>query len=426
MPTNPYVVVSGMGPGGLACAWEAAKQGKEVVVISDRTADFLRVQRVFLNPESREYLLSMLFGNGTPEIHQLSSLDKKFFDELITSTTLCIKDLERFIKRRLDALTAGLISYQYETQLSELNLEKGTCSLESLKPGTPKPAEPTLLSFNYIIGADGVNHHAVDLLNQVYKDPLVTYHSVESPKQDNHGSFYLSVEREDGEKLVLPKKQLIGMLFEQEEEDERICTFSFDFFSYAKYAGKKVKCSFVGELPEEIFELLQHSEDEKNRREVVTTYLTYLLNRYFLTNKINNGKLKVSIVSESKKHGLPKDKLKFTTFQTQLMEANTAAVEAGGHCFALVGDAYRRPNYQFGYGINDALQHAKLIGSLISGKLSLAEYTENCKSLAEETTTKTRFFNALPVMKREQVLKELEDQAEKSRQETWDKYKLRL
>ena len=39
MPIKVDTLISGGGPGGLAVAWEAAKRGKSVAIISDRKDD---------------------------------------------------------------------------------------------------------------------------------------------------------------------------------------------------------------------------------------------------------------------------------------------------------------------------------------------------------------------------------------------------
>jgi hypothetical protein len=419
---NPYVVISGMGPGGLASAFEVAKQGRQVLLLSDRTDNFLRMQRVFLNLESRDYLLQMLFENQSPMLNSLSELDKSFLEELHTSTTLGLKDIERFIKRRLDALPGNLVQYRYETVLSSLEMETGNFSCEALKPATSKGAsENEPLTFDFFIGADGPNHHAANILNKNKQTPLLTYHAQASPKQLNHGSFYVLLEREDGERLVLPKKPLSGLLVEQEEGEEMIGVLSFDLTSYIKNKGKKVKCCFTGELPTPLMDFFQETSDQKEKAEVAMGYLRSILTFHFLKEKIEPYKLKVSLVPPSKKHGLAKDKLKFTLFHTTLMEANQAALKINKQHFILVGDAYRGSNYQLGYGVNDALQHAQLVGLLVSKEITAADYTKKCQAFSEESTVKTNLLNSLSSHKRAGLIKELEDQAEKSCQEFRDK-----
>lgn len=57
------VLIAGMGPAGLAAAYEAAKKGKKVVVVEKRDGKFSRVQTVFIGYAIRQYLVSMMLGS---------------------------------------------------------------------------------------------------------------------------------------------------------------------------------------------------------------------------------------------------------------------------------------------------------------------------------------------------------------------------
>src|SRR5438094_7678828 len=96
------VMISGAGPVGLACAYEALKQNKKVAVITDREMTFSRVQRIFLDENSRYYLMNMF---PKTDIDQFDRDDFKFFKELTQSTTIAVKDIEKFLYKKITELS---------------------------------------------------------------------------------------------------------------------------------------------------------------------------------------------------------------------------------------------------------------------------------------------------------------------------------
>lgn len=428
-----------MGPGGLASAWEAAQAGRNVLIISNRADDFVRVQRVLLTPENKEYLASMLRKEHAGKQKQIDPLDIKFAKELVNNVTIAIKDIERYIRRRLDNLPGGRVSYQFESELSEINLKKGECTIQALRPNTkPKIEEiggetkedskPRVVSFDVLIGADGARHHAADVVNNQYQSPVIKYSQIESPEHPYHCSCYLTLERKDGKEIMLPKNKFLTFRMTipgdgEEKEQNMSCFIVFDLNSYQNNKGKKVKFGFSGEVPKELVDDIKNRNDSEKAAEKVLNYIRVVLEKRFAESHINNEDLVVNFVKTSQKHGAQKDNLKFQIFQMNLQEANKVVLEEEGNRFILVGDAYRQPNYQFGHGVNHALEHAQLVKKLISGEISLDDYSEECQKLSASITDQTSFFKKLPVQEQNEMLREFEKSIEEMHQEIQDKYK---
>ena len=89
----PQLTVIGLGPGGLSASIEAAKLGLRVVVFT-RKQDYVRGQRFKLSPNTMGFLDS-LENTSDP-------LDTNFFDKMVEDNSIQIKDLEQFLRRKLE------------------------------------------------------------------------------------------------------------------------------------------------------------------------------------------------------------------------------------------------------------------------------------------------------------------------------------
>ncbi len=344
--THVDVLISGNGPGALATAWEAMRQGKSILMVANREDDYVRVQRVFLDRTTREYLIGMLTADSI-----IDQVEEKFLHELTHKVTIAIKDIERYIKRRLDELNEknGLINFIYNAMIDSIDSGNGIATIGE-----------TQIKYRFLIGADGVSHHAANLFNQSTESNKIIYESIASPAHPYHGSFYVLIEREDGDALKLPEEgHQIGIktVVHEMQSADYLCYLSLDMMSFSKSDEKSVKCNFVSELPEALYQLIR-SHDEKSETEALI-FAKKIIEAFFEEHKIENDELKISIVKKSTKHGSQKDNIKLVAFETELVQANTAAIREGETVFLLVGDAFRKPNYQLGHGVNDALLHAR-------------------------------------------------------------------
>lgn len=386
-------VISGAGTAALACAWELINRGKRILIVNNRKMIFTRVQWVTLYPHSREYLLSMLQKNGV--LRELKSPtddeDIKFVLEILQKSTIAIKDIERFIKRRLDELNAhSNITFLGESQITSINLNTGVVKIRSSEE---KSIEKQFL-FDDVIGADGVMHHAANILNKDAKQQLISYSAIAQPTHRFHMSANVTIKRTDEEKLELPKTQAISSF--------RYGLWGMSLDIYAKsFVGKKIKSSFAGEIPVETYQSIKQynknlfDEKLKNQAEInAINFIQYCIQPYFDKAKLNrNTELKVELVKPSKKYEIEKNKLKLQAFKTDLYRANIGGVEVAGRRFILAGDAFSSPNYQFGNGVNHAFSHARKIGKINDGSMTLYQYTNECISLSASIENVTRLTN---------------------------------
>lgn len=387
------IVISGMGPGGLAAAWEAAKRGYHVTIITDRSDKFVRVQRVFLDDKSVNYLRGM----QSAEAKELERLDKKLFDDV---PYVAIKDVERYIQRRLAEFPPNQITYHLQSQLSDIDMGQGQCTIQTLSTLVEKEGS-SVVEFDFIIGADGGKHHAANLVG-------CEYEPVQSPAYVYHGSFYLTIEKEDGTEFGLPKDNPGYISFikkkddETKEEDWPLCAvLVIDLRSYDKYKYKKTKANLVSEMPKEIFERIKLNPSSEKTRDVMHDYIQHCATECLgKIGKENN--FKIQIVAPSKKYGVQKDKLKAQVFEVDLMKAKKAAMAKGAKSFILLGDAYQQANYQVMHGMNDSLLHAEWIGQLISNKMTIEDYNEKC-----QTQSRRVILGAAGTKKMHSILKSL-------------------
>jgi 2-polyprenyl-6-methoxyphenol hydroxylase-like FAD-dependent oxidoreductase len=180
-PDKFDVVISGGGPVALAAALEAIKAGKRVAIISDRDIDlsqthpdeqkmvFSRGQRIFLDEQSRYYLIKMFtsdYGNNPDDV--------KFFEHLTQDITIRVRDIERFLFRRIDderkknTNTVEFLNRREVKSIDMAGTEGGSVKVGGSKKNSD--AKERELTFNYMIGADGAAHHSSDVLNAGLKE----------------------------------------------------------------------------------------------------------------------------------------------------------------------------------------------------------------------------------------------------------------
>lgn len=365
------VIISGMGLAGLATAWEALNQGKSVLICSDRDDRFLRVQRVYLDSTSRDFLLKML---PNEDFDTMIEEDRLFLEEIFSSATLALKDIERFIKRQLDNFKKDKIVFLHKAQISNIYMDKGMVVIKSGE-------QLNSYEFDYLVGADGHKHHAANVFNENETKKII-YKKDDSPEVKNNISFYITIEpKDDKDTLLLPKGK--SFLSTTDDSQRYLCGISLDLHSYEKSNHKKLKCSIAAEIPPSLF--------KKSDKELLE-YIQPMIKRY-ITNTSGKGELQIHIVPSRKNSD--KDKLKAQRFDIVVEQANQAAVqdEKNGKAFILVGDAFRTPIYQFGHGANNAFTHAKMVGMILANKMTITQYIKKCSNQAKSVSNLSPFLN---------------------------------
>jgi hypothetical protein len=403
------VVISGGGPVALASALEAIKLGKSVAMISDREIElksedqktvFSRGQRIFLDEQSRNQLLKLF-----PSHFKNNPDDAKFFEHLTNDITIKVRDIERFLFRRIDEMRQNdpkIIQFINNSEVKTIDLEKGEVTIGGSKK-VANSTEQRTLSFKYMIGADGVRHHAVNILNQgLLVKNQIQYKKIPAPKHPYHASVIVQIKLKDGSHIQLPPNQFIEVATKNKDGKKYVSGISLN---RKGKDGRTVKCVFGGEVSKELFDKIQYHnknsdiQAKANIKKEVTDYIAKVVANELGVDAeeldIQFSQAKQSENSTYNQYQNSKAGLSLQAFETSLMKANKAVYEANGHQFILAGDTYRIPNYQFGHGLNHSFQHAKFIGSMLEGKMNAKEYNQRCDHLSKAIEIANSFLNKL-------------------------------
>lgn len=391
MEENYDVIISGAGPSGLMSAWLAAKQNKKVLLISDRPKIYSRTQRVILDPDTRDQLIKMI-SQESPE-YQIEH--EQFIKDLYNLPLIAVKDVESFMLSCIEKIPQGKVTCLYESKIFDINLERGDCVITSIKDGLYSES----FTFTWLIGADGAKHHAVNIFNRgMRKNRQITYEKIPSPKHDYHIASYVTIEKKDGGGLQLPTKSddqiLMAMVDDNETERSYLSIIAF---AHLEEFQKVARVNFGGEIPEDIYHnnlpIVNGEDGDSDLNERVGNYIKNSITQVLDKYGYSNGELTVKLVHKSQKNPM-KDKLRLVVFKTDLEQANRAVFEMNGHIFALVGDAYRLPNYQFAHGLNNGIAHARKLGEIFDETLSLSEYNNFCQQESEKWSNVTQLFES--------------------------------
>lgn len=392
------ILISGMGPAAMAVAFEAIKQGKRVALISCRADDFVRVQSVYLTTPVRQYLKKM------PEYFAIDSIaeeDKAFFDLLDNSMGLAIKDIERYLKRRLDHhQETGLVTYLFNSSVQSINLNAGLAIIKD--SNASRSIRTRHIRFKHLIGADGSHHHAANILNKTLADPIYYRGSdheskeVFSPRNKNNLYLYAEMKRKDGEPFTLPMFQFLvipGAPLTATHD-----TFAYHVFyvmfshDYRSSPTHSAKFGIGMEAPEELLAALGALTSQEDKTQRIIEYLQPLFYERLEREGLSADDYVMQPVKLSRKHGKSKDKLKYGPFDTDIRSADKAIVEQGEHQFILVGDAFRKPFFHISHGLNDAIVEATWIAQLLSGDIDAGEYNDRCLKRSAEISSYTQLL----------------------------------
>lgn len=392
--TRYDLAIVGMGPVGLAAAYEAAKKGNKVLLIEKRTEEQARVrpQVIVMDPLRKKQLLEMITDDD-----QLNDDDIKFLDSLAFSAEVQMMSLQRFIVNRIKNLNrvagSAVVDLQYATTLSSVELGKGTGVIKTGE--TEKPIE-----FTHLVAADGVGSETLKLVNKsqsTQKIQRATPSGMKHQEKTYHLAAYVTLSRTDEAELSLPAREFTAAFQSNRKKGARsdshhLYFLRFDKKSYLKSDKKSVKLGFVGEVPTEFKEYNDKikqreqeietvkgrddlSEEERNAaiqelRTIIQALvdernavaMQYVKKAIAAKLNVNESDLQIEITDSQKTPG--KNKLKILMFSGGSQKADKAAIVENGHGFYLIGDAYFSPNYPVGHGLNDGLEASVKLSEL--------------------------------------------------------------
>jgi hypothetical protein len=450
-------IIVGMGPVGLALAYNFALTwpNKKLLIIEKRSEKEVsaRPQIVILDSASKMELIDRV----RPE-DQFDNEDIAFLDALANSSEIKISDIQQFILKRLRYLCEmknSPIKLQYNADLQEVNLPKGEAIISGHK-----------ILFNNLIGADGTKSESLELVNMnLEKNKQIAKFvpaKIEHVENTYHLGAYIKLARADGQNLALPSQSfVISYLRNKDPQTKKKFAnhyfLRFDRASFIKSKLKSVKLSFIGEIPEYLYDRFRHVDKSLDRRieealnihkifvdeihglkaeigafnvkiandhdpslkklltekqeryqnlisskESSEKNLTLLLSRKF-EMQLSYIKSAIAhymgidqdelIVELSYSENSKKNELKLLQFQGQSRQADKAAIIENGHLFALISDSYFSPHYVLGHGLNNGYASISKLKDLLENKISIIEYDQFLQNKAKEVISALNFIH---------------------------------
>lgn len=345
------VIISGSGPAGLATAYEFTQLGYSVLII-DSHEEFIRPQLVFLASTSKDYLKKMVAASPTHAQDALFINKMKVTSKYYNSEHYNIKDIERFIKRRLEDKKD--CHFLTRATISKIDMKKGVVEVESKS----KPTQS--FQFTHLIGADGAKHPTADKLKE--KDYDTGYHPIPSHKRKYHLTAYFTI-KSRSDKLI---SHLTDIAVNAKAIDrDNYAYFYTEKSSHEKSNGKKMKACLTMTLPEDVYK--KWKKDLKNSKLSEDTDKKMKLEVKRIIQKFYYPECDVEF-TKSRKYKKAKDKLKIQLFKAKLFEANKAAILVNDHIYARVGDALRSPDFYLGHGVRLGFEEAEALVKQLHGQ----------------------------------------------------------
>lgn len=319
------IAVVGLGPGGLSAALEAAKLGLKVLAITQKR-DYVRGQR--FKPLSVPHTIGFLDSLENP----CDIEDRAFFEKLEVDNSLQIKDLEKFLFKKLsnypDLIT--VVELSDDNPLTTVQYD------ETIHHPYLSLLDGTRYYFVNLLGADGAKRNVSRMVMEGLNIPVL-YENCSQTAHPYHAAVQL---------FFSPKQSLTTKPTDSEKDlgwqNHPQIPDSLILSNQAK-----TKFSFAGDIPNSIF-----SATGERQLELLKNWAALQIAKEY-GNLSLLGQLDYR---QSKKYLKSKDKVKACTFTMSLSVCTQPLFPlAGGGYYAPIGDARRSPNYKISHGIHDAI-----------------------------------------------------------------------
>lgn len=323
------LAVVGLGPGGLAAALQAAKRGKKVVALTDRT-DYIRGQRLKLSRDTVIFLMANS-DKADPE-------DRLFWQKFKLEGDAQLKDIERFLYRKLlKEPNVQIVQLDKQTPKSIQSVGKGeedSANFIQLQDGTKYYCRN-------ILAADGAKHSFADMIN-THLEAGISYRT--SPLQERHHHHaVVQLQLKAGEIPGSPVK--LDIVEKMRSLGEQGWDKSYQPKHYIFPNASKTKFYFAGEVPKEVFE----EKDDGTRADKLKKWASKAIyEKYGITED--------QLEFRKSEKTPAKNRLQATAFEMQIVICKKPVVDLSNGVFSQIGDARRTPNYHLAHGMNDSIR----------------------------------------------------------------------
>ncbi len=325
----PQLTVIGLGPDGLSATIEAAKLGLRVVAFTKKQ-DYVRGQRFKLAPNTMGFLDS-LENTSDP-------LDASFFDKMVEDNSIQVKDLEQFLRRKLEDFR-DLVTI---IELDDTNPITAIQHDSSQNANYLSLADGTRHYFTHLIGSEGAKRTVANLVKTGLEVPI-EYQNCTQERHPYHASVQLFANKHKRTVTPLQSEADLGWPEHLGEPTSFVLT---DHQGAVEPDTKIGKFSFAGEIPESIF-----TAPEALRADLLKNWAILQIAKEYSEPAL----LQQLDFRPSQRYAKAKDKVKACAFTMHLSVCTQAAFKVQGGYYAPIGDARRTPNYTQAHGLHDAI-----------------------------------------------------------------------
>ncbi|MGQ3891477.1 hypothetical protein [Legionella sp. CNM-4043-24] len=281
------LVISGMGPAGMACALTVAENmNKNILIISNRGDEFSRVQHIIFDMGFVYYLSKIIKKIPQDKLDGMPYLRK--IKGNILRIGVALKDIERALHECIKFLPN--IDIMYFSELSEINMENGVAEIADLKDEIKK----TSVSFSHIIGADGVKHHAANIYNascslnedKIHYEPS----ALSSALHPWHFFCCLTLSTKDGCPIRVPEKSFFVSVLEESSSTElQLLGMMFLYPSRKPAKSNQLKIKLSSDITEELYMRLKVDAGRDDAMRLVQNHVEDALKQSgFTESEISN------------------------------------------------------------------------------------------------------------------------------------------